>query len=667
MKRTPLILPALLLAALLLAAACAGEKVVETVVVEREVPVEKKVVETVVVEREVAGEKVVQTVVVERPVEVEKKVVETVVVEKEVKETVVVEKEKVVIATPVPTVVTFFGLPIPKAGEVTGRLPTPKSAANEVVISNPLELRGTGVPGAFDGHFYSQSVQEKFFTTDKAGDPVPRLAETWTVAPDLSYIDIKVKERVQWHGGFGELTADDVVWTFNKGNPGTNPESVTDGGASWVSFLGSNAVTKIDKYTARFTVAQFTVLWDSFLFGQSGLALSVCSKAAYDQKGDDWALTNAIGTGPFRVVSFARDDHLKLERVATVHHALPEVEKLVYRAIPDEAVAEAMLETGAIDIGMNIPLRNYMKYTAMGFKVIGAGAGSFHSITFAGNYWEDKHYVTGAPITHITYANYLPWIGNPFNDKWGNPPAGFTSMTRAKQVRTALAMAYDRDMIAEVLFAGAAWPTYIYGHDINNPYYQSKWDYPYDPAVAGRMLDEVGFPLKDGKRFELPFFIRLGRGDEEIGTAVAGYWRELGIDVQEFRAQYQVFRPQLIARSAASAWIHSAGVEGPQQPWDWPIFGPAHFSSGRPGFNIGLEDKFYADTYYNMAVEPDRAKRIEIRNSIAEYTHEWAVSIGTVAVPAVALINPQRVASWDMPLNLREACCHHPELIKLAK
>ena len=54
-----------------------GEKVVETVVVEKEVPVEKKVVETVIVEKEVPGEKVIETVVVEKEVPVEKEVVIT--------------------------------------------------------------------------------------------------------------------------------------------------------------------------------------------------------------------------------------------------------------------------------------------------------------------------------------------------------------------------------------------------------------------------------------------------------------------------------------------------------------------------------------------------------------------------------------------------------------
>ncbi len=678
MKRLSLLPLAVLVTGLLFAVACAGETVIETVIVEKQVPGEK-VVETVIVEKQVPGEKVVETVIVEKQIPGEK-VVETVVVEKEV--------EKVVIATATPAPRTFYGLTMPDTSDVTGTVPTPKSASGSVVIRGPLELRGSSVPGHYDGSVLAWSVHEKFFTTDKGGNAVPLLAESWTVADDLSYIDMKVKEGIQWHGGFGELTAEDVAFTINQGNPATNAESVVDGGGAWVAMIGPNLVTVIDTYTVRIPIVQFDVRWDSFMFGQSGLNLGMQSKVANTTKTEDWLLVNLIGTGPFEASEFVRDDHMTLERVATVHHDLPEVETLTIRGIPDDAVGAALLETGEVDIAERIPLRDYPKYTAMGFKVISAGAGSFHSITFAGNYWEQYDYQCSigtaaamcpdiadgtptevevdraAPVTH-----YLPWIGDPFRDSFGSPPEGFTSMTRAKQVRRALAMAYDRELINEVLFADAGWPYYTYGAAISNPNYDTKWNYDYDPVLAGQMLDEVGFSKNDkGIRMELPLFIRLGRGDEEIGTAVAGFWRELGIDVQEFRAQYQVFRPCLIARTCTSAWIHSAGVEGPQQPWDWPVYGNSHSTLSRPGgYNIGMEDAFLAETYLEMNAEPDKAKRILIRNRVVDYINEWAVSIGTIAVPNPALINPQKIESWDMPLSVREAALHHPENIKLVK
>ncbi|MBM3957631.1 MAG: hypothetical protein FJ313_06220, partial [Gemmatimonadetes bacterium] len=148
------------------AAACAAEKIVETVVVERQVPVEveKKVVETVVVEREVAGEKVVETVVVEKPVEIEKKVVETVVVEKEVKETVVVERVRVATPTPAPAELA----------------PAPKNKVGIISIAIPAVRKGSGTNGTQSMN-YRFGVTEAMFMTEVPNQVKPMLVESWEV------------------------------------------------------------------------------------------------------------------------------------------------------------------------------------------------------------------------------------------------------------------------------------------------------------------------------------------------------------------------------------------------------------------------------------------------------------------------------------------------------
>jgi ABC-type transport system substrate-binding protein len=251
--------------------------------------------------------------------------------------------------------------------------------------------------------------------------------------------------------------------------------------------------------------------------------------------------------------------------------------------------------------------------------------------------------------------NISPWVGHP------NLPE---TMERAKIVRKALSHAIDRELIAEVLTGGAGWPTYMYGHDINNPNWNEQWNVEYDPELAEQMLDDAGLPRgEDGIRFEMPFFIRLGRGEEDTGTAVVGMWREIGVDVQDWKAQYQTYRPSLVGRTAIAPWVHSAGAEGPQQPWDWPVIGPSECSRGRGGFNIGFEVRELCEFFDRMGVEPDRQARNEIRNEMAAFLFEWNPAIGVIAVPQVALANPNKIASWDMPFSVREAQVHHPEFL----
>ena len=369
---------------------------------------------------------------------------------------------------------------------------------------------------------------------------------------------------------------------------------------------------------------------------------------------------------------------MELTAVEGHHRQTPEVKTYILRAIPDDDTAKAALQTGTVDIS-DVALDEMTSLQKAGFEVLSAGAGSFHSISFSGNYWERTKYCKAGttiaeggecdPVdlgTNFTVKHHMPWVGDPERPDFGSPPAGMTNMERAQKVRTALSWAIDRDLISEVLFANAAWPNYVYGADINNPNWQEKWATPYDVAAAEALLDEAGYPKNDkGVRFEMPFFIRIGRGDEDIGVAVSGMWGEIGIDVQYWKAQYQTYRPNLIGRTAIAPWIHSAGAEAPHNPWDWAVMGNSECSRGRGGFNIGIEIYELCKFMDDMNAESDKAARIELRNANVEFLAENMPVIGTVARPNVALSNPNKIASWDMPLAVREAALHHPEFIKL--
>jgi ABC-type transport system substrate-binding protein len=189
---------------------------------------------------------------------------------------------------------------------------------------------------------------------------------------------------------------------------------------------------------------------------------------------------------------------------------------------------------------------------------------------------------------------------------------------------------------------------------------------PYDPVLAEQILDDAGYPRDhNGVRFGLPFFIRVGRGDEAIGMAVVDDWRSVGIDVNEWMAEYQTYRPRLITRTATEPWIHSAGAENPQAPWDWPVMGLSECSISRGGINIGIEVRELCEFYDAMNAEPDKTARVVLRNGINDFLLEWNPAIGTIAIPQVAIANPNKIASWDMPLSVREASIHHPEFIAI--
>ncbi len=630
-------------------AACGGA---ETEVVEKEVVVEKVV--TVVVQSEPVVQTVVETV--EVPGET---------VTKEVVVTVEVPSEPiVVVATQAPIA---FPTAVPVEAEKDA--PIPENPRGVLTFVEPAVTQGGGGYNSIGASLMNRETTENLFMATQEELAVPMLADTWELAPDLSTFQVTIKKGIPFHfvdQDWGELTAEDIAWSYNDANPAITPESIVGGGATIVSFLGENPVQVIDKYTALFTIDNFDTLYDAEIFNVGGSdrgAYIIVSKKAFETMGPDWNREHIVGTGAFKLREWASSDFITIERVEDHWRITPEVESITVRAVPDEAVRIALLETGEADVATLSPRQNPIM-AKKGFLLTGAGAGSFHHITFSGNYWEDTELTSGDPVPRRgTFVHDLPWIGNPWKPDDNNNPAGIDDMEQARLVRQALARAIDRELLNEALVENAGWPYYIYGFSSASPHWRSEWEYPYDPVFARQLLEKAGFP----EGFEMPFFIRIGAGDEEIGEAVAGMWEDIGITVQSWKANYSTFRPNIIGRTATTPWIHSAGGGGPQTPFYQPLVGPYVSSVGIGGYNHGVEARPLGELYVLMAKEFDIPTRIEIKSRIADYLHQEALVIGTLAVPNNITYNPNSFAAWPMPRSVGERPWQYPEYIQLHK
>ena len=297
----------LLGAASLAAVACGSERVVEVTVqteiirtVEVEVPVEvqKEVVREVEVEVPIEVEKeVVREVVKEIPVEVEKEVVREVVKE--------VAVEVVITATPQ---ITTIDAPIKKVN-IEG---VSRGAGDDV------EPQGILVAAIGNSYFMNSSPRycpacsvtartgstETLLEAVRADDGTvalgPLLATDWEMSADgASYTDFTLREGVQFHGGYGEMTAADVAFSWNDANPKLQPDSVHDTGGDLANLV--QEVEILDDYKVRFHWIAFggnTLLQYLTNFHEG---ISVFSKDFFDEVGAEGMRTKLIGTGPFEV------------------------------------------------------------------------------------------------------------------------------------------------------------------------------------------------------------------------------------------------------------------------------------------------------------------------------------------------------------------------------
>lgn len=148
--------------------------------------------------------------------------------------------------------------------------------------------------------------------------PVNRLAETLELAADGKSISFKLKEGIQFHRGFGELTAEDVKYSFDRATgkvklyPGAAEGDVSYYGGDFGSY---KEVQVTGKYTGVIVFEKpfAPMLRLTLPYATSGL---IVSKKAMEALGKEGWLKAPVGTGPYEVVSYTPNKELIMKRFA---------------------------------------------------------------------------------------------------------------------------------------------------------------------------------------------------------------------------------------------------------------------------------------------------------------------------------------------------------------
>jgi peptide/nickel transport system substrate-binding protein len=201
----------------------------------------------------------------------------------------------------------------------------------------------------FSGQFSERYVLYLAFNTlvgvDRSFNVVPELARSWQVAPDGKRITFELQRGVKFHDGT-DFDADAVKW---------NLERILDPqGKSTSRTLIEPAiagVTVVDRHTVAVDLKKPFPPLLSVLAERPGF---IVSPAAVKRLGADFG-RRPVGTGPFRVVEWAPDSHVTLERFADYwEKGKPYVDKVAVRVVPDPTVRLTMVRTGEVDIATDV-------------------------------------------------------------------------------------------------------------------------------------------------------------------------------------------------------------------------------------------------------------------------------------------------------------------------
>jgi peptide/nickel transport system substrate-binding protein len=168
----------------------------------------------------------------------------------------------------------------------------------------------------------------------------PDLAERWESSADGRTWTFHLRRGVQFHGGYGELTAEDVVFSLQKAaNAGTSAFSA--------DFRAFQSVEAVDPYTVRVTLRENVPSLLGILTSYSGGY--IVSKRAVQERGDNFA-RQPVGTGPFALERVTPNQSAELVAHANYFRGKPQIARISYRFIPSDASRDLAFQNRELDL-----------------------------------------------------------------------------------------------------------------------------------------------------------------------------------------------------------------------------------------------------------------------------------------------------------------------------
>ena len=272
----------------------------------------------------------------------------------------------------------------------------------------------------------------------------PGLATEWEMSEDGTEWTFQLREGVQFHEGYGELTADDVVFTFER----AVSEELASPNAELLSAM--EAVTAVDDHTVQFNLSAPDPSWLHKLADQY---TGIVSAAAVQERGDNFGL-DPVGTGMYEFDQWIQGQQTNLVAFDDYWGGEPLLEGVVYRAIPDAVTRHNAFLAGEIDINQVTDPELYTQLEG----------------TDGVQFTEAEGLIT----------RFLGWRSDqpPFDDP---------------RVREAVTLAIDRDAMMEGIFAGISTPADgILSSGVEHAL-EGILGYEHDPERARELMAEAGY------------------------------------------------------------------------------------------------------------------------------------------------------------------------------
>jgi peptide/nickel transport system substrate-binding protein len=378
------------------------------------------------------------------------------------------------------------------------RLPLKLLTALALLLAGPAMAQNLRIgiqapPSTLDPHWLLnlantgalRNIYDTLVARDAEMKLVPGLAESWRVVDDTTW-EFKLRPGVRFHDG-SPLTSADIVASFQRvPNVPGNPNPYT------IYLAGVTGVEPVDDLTFRIRTSGPSPILPTNLTQIFIVPRSVAQLGNPEFNSGQ----AAIGTGPFRVVSWATNAPLVMRRNEQYWGGRVPWETASLVPIPNDTARVAALLAGDVEFINNVPLQDTARIQ-----------GDRRVALFAG--------------PSIYAVNIYPDVER------DSPPgvdAGGRNPMKDVRVRRAMSLALNREGIARQIMEGYADPTdqpvppFVFGAIPDRPVPAANL------TQAQALLAEAGW----GQGFGLNLFCSPNR-TPRICQAIAAAWTRIGI------------------------------------------------------------------------------------------------------------------------------------------
>jgi peptide/nickel transport system substrate-binding protein len=400
--------------------------------------------------------------------------------------------------------------------------------------------------------------------------PAPDLATKWEVTPDGLTWTFTLRDDAKWTDG-KPITADDVVFTI--GTLVLNPELGATGRGN---LSAVKSVEAAGPNVVKFNLTRAFSALPSYLAYNAG----ILPKHAFEGQADPWKHNafnkrTPISSGPFKVEQYTSGQSVVLARNDAYFGGKPNLDKIVFKVVPDANTQIAQALSGEISIMI-------LDNKAAVDRVKSASQVRVEPRQLVQYYWLSLNQ------TDARFAD--------------------------TKVRQAFEYAIDRNAIITAVEKGygkiantAIVPAFKAYYD---PAHESKYAYSADRAKA--LLAEAGWaPGPDGilQRDGQPFKFTMDVGQRGIlqptNELIQQNLKAVGIQADLNSMEWNSYIQKVIVNRDYSAtvnwWVY------PNDPDVFPYF---HSSTAGKGFNIpGHQDPKLDDILTRVQAETDLTRR----------------------------------------------------------